>query len=266
MAGVEGGGQGKSALRRALLLYWFSTSTVRLQARKLSCYPSDIFPWHRYERSNFSNFLSLHLATPWQGMPSSNLPSLIKSQVSISLSWSVYSCINSKTSYHSIIKPISGGFLSKTNKRQKSLTNTHLTQKENLTFCFSEEQRPFRPRTRPAWSPALPHARRGAVRVPYCSSAPRHNFPKPCVNSQTQPGWRAAGYSGHPHTKEQDSKLLPARLLMTSVNPSPAASSRVCSGPPGWAIANRHVSRLPHAPNFGRQVGRRGPPDALQSR
>ena len=38
---------------------------------------------------------------------------------------------------------------------------------------------------------------------------------------------------------------------MTSVNPSPAAGSRGCSGPPGWAIATRHVPRLPHAPNFG---------------
>ncbi|KAK2082975.1 hypothetical protein P7K49_038211, partial [Saguinus oedipus] len=55
----------------------------------------------------------------------------------------------------------------------------------------------------------------------------------------------------------QGTAFAETRLLMTSVNPSSAAFSGVSCGPLSCAITKRHAPRLPHAPNFGRQVGPR---------
>lgn len=151
--------------------------------------------------------------------------------------------------------------------KKKSPSNIHLAQNENLSFSFLGEPHRLLPGMRPAWFPALPK-RWDTVIVPCCASAQRHNFRKPGINFQNTASAESSGYEIHPHTKKQESKVLPARLLMTSMNPSPATSSRICSGPPGWAlaIAARQVPLLPHPPNFGRQVGPRGPTDALQGR
>lgn len=138
-----------------------------------------------------------------------------------------------------------GGFLKKKKKKiAHHYTSISLTRQKNLSVCCSQRTTPLPPPPldAPRVAPRPPHARGGAVTVPGCSSALRHsNFPKPCTNFQGTASTERSGTLSYPGTalpptppkNSKSSEVLPARLLMTSVNPSPAAGSRGCSGPPG---------------------------------
>lgn len=252
-----------------LLLYWFSTPTVKLQARKrLWHFPLVHLRWE-VKLLRFLNSPLGHTLTK-QALLTLPLPPSLLRKARAMLKWI---CLLLYVFFFFLNKL---PFSNKTDIRWLSLKNQQKTKiphqfplgaKGKLDFAFSDrQQHPLLPRTRLAWSPALPTRAGARWQSPIPPSLGATTFRKPVRTSRAQPGLRAAGYAVYPHTKQQGNEILPARLLMTSMNPSPAASSRVCSRPLGWAIATHHVSRLPHAPNFGRQVGPRRPPDALQSR
>lgn len=143
-----------------LLLYWFSTRLVTLQACKPPCHPSDIFLQHTYKaRWNFSDFVTRHLATPWPDTPSLHLPippSWKATQDNISFKSVCSFLYIFKARFNRIIKPISGGSLK---KKKKLPTRIYLTGKKNLSFCFPGERHPSSPSS-------LGSARRGSPPSP----------------------------------------------------------------------------------------------------
>lgn len=123
--------------------------------------------------------------------------------------------------------------------------------------------------------PRPPHARGGAVTVPGCSSALRHNnFPKPCTNFQgTASTERSRNALDTP--AQHSPASLPKKQKQqgpTSAAPDDVGESVSGGRFPGLLrtprLSHSHTPRAPAPPRpkLWRQVGPRSPPDALQSR